>query len=152
MATSRTARAATGLIAGVITLTGLGVMTAAGPAQAASHTCNSSYAWKTGLYNGKNTFAWVPSYNQDTTLCNLAPGDSGDPVERLQRALNMCYGQSLVIDGNFGSKTKEALRVAQRVERIEDDGYYGPITRKSLEWPRRYIQGETWIGSCIRTW
>ncbi|QNP63871.1 peptidoglycan-binding domain-containing protein [Streptomyces genisteinicus] len=137
----------TGIVASVVAVTGMGVVTTAGPAQAAAPTCNGSYAWKIS----SSYFAWVPARG-DTTVCNLAPGNSSSAVERLQRALVLCYGQSIEIDGNFGNNTKRALEAAQRVERIEDDGLYGFVTRSKLKWPKRNYQGETWTGSCIRTW
>ncbi|WP_199550876.1 peptidoglycan-binding domain-containing protein [Streptomyces sp. N35] len=146
MMKSRTARTTSGLIAGVIAASGMGVVATAGPAHAAS-TCTGSYAWKFS----SSFFTWLPARG-DTTICNLASGNSGSAVARLQNTLVLCYGQHIVVDGNFGRNTKLALEAAQRVEKIEDDGLYGFDTRRSLKWPKRNIKGETWTGTCIRAW
>jgi peptidoglycan hydrolase-like protein with peptidoglycan-binding domain len=56
-------------------------------------------------------------------------GDHDHPVRTLQHLLN-AGPASLVVDGDFGSKTEDAVRAAQRAHRLAVDGVVGPRT-----WP-----------------
>jgi Putative peptidoglycan binding domain len=57
-------------------------------------------------------------------------------VLALQSNLNLCYAANLTNDGIFGSRTKAALQAAQRSDRADDDGVYGPVTRRAITWFR----------------
>ncbi len=72
----------------------------------------------------------------------MVQGNVSSAVERLQNTLNRCYFYhhgasplfpvSLEIDGNFGGKTRDALKFAQGVEGAAVDGVYGPESRDKL--------------------
>jgi peptidoglycan hydrolase-like protein with peptidoglycan-binding domain len=48
----------------------------------------------------------------------------GHPVRTLQHLLN-AGPASLVVDGDFGAKTEDAVRAAQRAHRLSADGVVG---------------------------
>ncbi|MCT2583910.1 peptidoglycan-binding domain-containing protein [Actinophytocola gossypii] len=80
--------------------------------------------------------------------CLLAEGASGSVVRILQLTLKQCnYASGLVVDGDFGPRTKKALAYAQYKRGVDDDGVYGPNTRKALLWPVYYPNGGT-VGTC----
>ena len=68
-----------------------------------------------------------------STACGMAQGAHSSAVAQLQRSLNTCYGERLVVDSDFGPATKAALARAQRREGIKADGIYGTQTRNNLE-------------------
>jgi peptidoglycan hydrolase-like protein with peptidoglycan-binding domain len=125
----------------------------AGPAAAAGYpTCNTTVAWVT-----ENTSTWsryealqVPfrtGTGGTNVACNLKVGNSGSAVTGLQRALNKCYGRSLVVDGKYGTNTKNAVAYAQSVAGVVNDGVFGPATRSAIKW--RTEKSGTYIG-CYR--
>jgi hypothetical protein len=65
----------------------------------------------------------------------LQRGDRGDSVTKLQRVLKAWYPKDLsylVVDGDFGGKTEDAVRYAQTKHRLSVDGIAGPATLKAL--------------------
>ncbi|MFV2088877.1 peptidoglycan-binding domain-containing protein [Micromonospora sp. LOL_021] len=62
----------------------------------------------------------------------MAQGAYSSAVRQLQLSLNHCYGESLVVDSDFGPATAAALRRAQAIEGITVDGIYGPQTRNAI--------------------
>ncbi|HXC84812.1 MAG TPA: peptidoglycan-binding protein [Trebonia sp.] len=100
------------------------------PASAATLTCGGTSlvdAASSGLMR-------VPTVGNATPskwVCQLAPGDSGSAVARLQIDLNDCYNTKLTVDGMYGPKTQAAVKVAQAAEFFppsQQDGIYGPQT------------------------
>lgn len=74
----------------------------------------------------------------EAPLYNLYYGSKGSEVSKLQRCLNFLRyedynGESLVVDGEFGLKTKSALIKFQRENRLVTDGKYGPLSRAALK-------------------
>lgn len=67
----------------------------------------------TGTYTGR-----VPN----TLLKN---GSKGEAVKQLQSFLNWYYAFNLVVDGEFGDMTEEAVRRFQTTEGITSDGEFG---------------------------
>ncbi len=69
-------------------------------------------------------------------LCSttLQQGDSGSCVTQLQQRLNQ-LGATLVVDGQFGPATKNAVLAFQGRERIGFDGVVGPTTQSYLNNP-----------------
>lgn len=69
-------------------------------------------------------------------LCSttLQQGDSGSCVTQLQQRLNQ-LGATLVVDGQFGAATKNAVLAFQGRERIGFDGVVGPTTQSYLNNP-----------------
>lgn len=69
-----------------------------------------------------------------STSCVMGVGATSAAVRRLQMNLNECYGENLATDQIFGTRTRDALKRAQRAEGITADGIYGPNTRNALTW------------------
>ena len=55
----------------------------------------------------------------------LSKGDKGINVERLQKFLNWCINAKLSVDGDFGEKTKTAVKDFQKKYGLKVDGYFG---------------------------
>ncbi|MFC7756765.1 peptidoglycan-binding protein [Catellatospora bangladeshensis] len=80
------------------------------------------------------------------TSCDLRYGDNNNNAVRygLQQSLNNCFGPNgskahvfspaLTMDGDFGTKTQEALLAVQDYLDISIDGSYGPQTRDAMWW------------------
>lgn len=62
----------------------------------------------------------------------LKQGDKGEEVVKLQRFLNW-YGNSLEVDGDYGTLTKSAVYQFQRKELIEIDGIFGKESLKKAK-------------------
>jgi len=85
------------------------------------------------------SLACIPSIGASAspaTLCSttLQEGSSGSCVTELQQRLNQ-LGANLVVDGQFGPATKNAVLAFQGRERIGFDGIVGPTTRSYLNSP-----------------
>lgn len=65
------------------------------------------------------------------TLPTLCKGDTGASVSELQRLLNE-RGYGLTVDGNFGTKTYNSLRMFQSSAGLSPDGVCGPKTWAAL--------------------
>lgn len=122
------------------------------PASAAIPTCNTVKV--VSNYSGPDVK--VPAYSgTGSTTCGLEQGNYNNAaVTELQKALNRCFYRyygvpaggfwPIAEDGDFGSKTKEALRRAQAghtSEPADIDGEYGPITRDFLDFRTAYGDG-----------
>lgn len=125
-----------------------------GSAQAATAKCNNrvmmhGYVGKasdgTSLYGQ----AGIPSFgtNVDCVLplnTNTGTDTYTSPVFWLQLNLNQCYGQSLVLDGIYGAKTKAAVMAAQKAASgVTADGIYGPQTRSAIKWYTENLRPKT---------
>lgn len=63
----------------------------------------------------------------------LKRGAKGELVELFQEALNSCGAQpTLEVDGDFGTKTKEAVEAFQNKHKLKVDGGIGPETSGKL--------------------
>jgi len=62
----------------------------------------------------------------------IHPGDTGDTVRRVQRALRRTPNLSLVVDGVFGPATEEAVKSFQQGAGLAADGVVGPATWAAL--------------------
>jgi hypothetical protein len=62
----------------------------------------------------------------------LKPGDHGNAVEQLQRALSSLGYAAGTIDGVFGASTERALVAFQTAHHLSPDGVLGPATRAAL--------------------
>lgn len=60
-------------------------------------------------------------------------GHSGEHVKRLQQFLNTEYGMGLAVDGDFGPKTKDAVKAFQSSVGVDADGIVGPVTLAKLK-------------------
>jgi peptidoglycan hydrolase-like protein with peptidoglycan-binding domain len=70
----------------------------------------------------------MPNPGQPT----IAPGATGEPVRRLQRALRRTPNLGLVVDGVFGPKTEAAVKDFQKGAGLTADGTVGPQTWAAL--------------------
>lgn len=70
----------------------------------------------------------IPKYPTE----NLQKGSFGVQVKSLQKCLNTIIGSKLVVDGDFGDKTRAAVKTYQRKKKIEDDGIVGKVTRSKI--------------------
>ncbi|HEX8629962.1 MAG TPA: peptidoglycan-binding domain-containing protein [Catenuloplanes sp.] len=77
-----------------------------------------------------------------STSCDMGVGAQSSAVRALQLTLNKCYDADLgQPDGIFGTRTRAALRDAQRIAGMstnQRDGVYGPLTRNRI----RHYNGE----------
>jgi hypothetical protein len=78
------------------------------------------------LYAGK--VCALTRYNPD---CDLVYGHKGYRTKALQQALNR-RGADLNADGEFGPKTRTAVRAFQKAAGLEPDGIAGKATRSAL--------------------
>lgn len=65
----------------------------------------------------------------NTTLKN---GSKGEAVRELQRFLNMKSNSGLVVDGNLGPKTVQAVKRWQKENGLLEDGLVGPKTKTKM--------------------
>lgn len=69
----------------------------------------------------------------------LGVGGFNGAVARLQLAIDVCYpglrGILGPIDGQYGSRTRDAVIWVQAIEGASRDGVYGPETKNKMEWP-----------------
>jgi hypothetical protein len=97
------------------------------PATILAADCNRADYFKPGAYN-----LYMP-FRGNSINCQLAENNNSDAVKALQTQLNLCNGGNLKVDGDFGSKTKAALKAAQKANDADDDGIYGPETRSRIK-------------------
>ena len=62
----------------------------------------------------------------------ISPGATGNAVRRLQRALRRMPDLDLVVDGQFGPKTEDAVKQFQQGAGLVMDGVVGPLTWAAL--------------------
>ena len=84
---------------------------------------------KIGTYPGTVSKPACP-YTEPTTTLKL--GSKGNDVKWAQWQLNQ-RGYGLVIDGDFGAKTRDAVKSFQSKNGLTADGIIGPKTREKLE-------------------
>jgi peptidoglycan hydrolase-like protein with peptidoglycan-binding domain len=82
--------------------------------------------------------------SDDSANCVLREG-SGDEeaILVLQSALVRCNGQSVGLDGDYGSETAQAVMNVQQQHGVTADGAYGPATLEVMGWP------STGSGGCV---
>lgn len=82
-------------------------------------------------HTSANFDAAIPSTSNNSGNFNCIDGigNSGAAVRQIQTSLNHCYGQNLTVDGQYGTLTSNAMKVAQGRLGVPKDGTYGPQTR-----------------------
>ncbi|MFE2246659.1 peptidoglycan-binding domain-containing protein [Streptomyces lavendulae] len=75
-------------------------------------------------------------FNWDRTQ-TMAKGMVGSKVKQIQCLLNSNYGQSIEVDGNFGSGTEAAVKTVQACSGIKADGQVGTDTWTYLDHPKQ---------------
>jgi hypothetical protein len=108
----------------------LPVLISATPASAATLTCGGTSLVEAASGGGLMRVPTVGNATPSKWICELAPGNTGSAVSRLQIDLNDCYGTNLTVDGIYGPDTEAAVKFAQGVEGngVAKDGIYGPQT------------------------
>ena len=87
-------------------------------------TCNSVRDW---------FGAGVPDVSSTGSVdCAMGIGAHSNAVGRLQLTMNVCYGEHLDVDNDFGKLTQAALVRTQMKARTKPDGVYGPKTRMAM--------------------
>ena len=107
----------------------------------------SSPAWKNGVQvtdlaaRKWKTHGLLPqiTYNQVSPVKKpavakpvLRQGSRGTQVDLLQQDLNFAIGAKLIVDGQFGPLTRQALCNFQRQNKIVIDGVYGPVSYSTM--------------------
>ena len=107
----------------------------------------SSPAWKNGVQvTDLNQRKWkthglLPqiTYNQVSPVKKpavakpvLRQGSRGTQVDLLQQDLNFTVGAKLIVDGQFGPLTRQALVKFQRDNGLVQDGIYGPLSYNAM--------------------
>jgi hypothetical protein len=69
--------------------------------------------------------------------CSMEQGSMSEAVRALQHDINACYAPRgiagpVAADGEFGPRTRDALKQVQRFHRISDDGRYGRVTSRTI--------------------
>ncbi|MCI8962972.1 MAG: peptidoglycan-binding protein [Eubacterium sp.] len=64
---------------------------------------------------------------------NLRKGSSGTQVKNLQKDLNHVMKSGLAVDGEFGTKTENALKAFQKKYDLAVDGIYGERSRLKMK-------------------
>ena len=114
------------------------------PASAVAPTCTNSFTHtsSSGYNVPAGTYMIHPSYGTppSESPCRLEIGDRGTAVRVLQRNLNSCYNAGLVLDGEFGRATHNALVAAQTKAGVSPDGVFGNLTKYNVLWARYSIE------------
>ncbi len=107
----------------------------------------SSPAWKNGVQvtdlsqRKWKTHGLLPqiTYNQVSPVKKpavakpvLRQGSRGTQVDLLQQDLNFTIGAKLIVDGQFGPLTRQALVKFQRDNKLVQDGIYGPLSYNAM--------------------
>jgi hypothetical protein len=107
-----------------------GALAVAVPAQAAAATPTCDWV---ASYAG----AWVPENRAaNTVICNMVEGDVSAGVRQLQHDMNLCYGEHLVEDSDFGPATHAALIRTQQKAGTPQTASTGRIHGKPLNTSR----------------
>jgi murein L,D-transpeptidase YcbB/YkuD len=90
-------------------------------------------AYRRNAYHLKLEAAWRRWSAKEVGLVRqmLSRGASGAEVRQLQHAL-VSLGYRLLLDGEFGPETEQAVRIFQAMEGLAVDGIAGPRTRALL--------------------
>lgn len=82
---------------------------------------------------GKTTTPTTSNPKVSAITSTLQLGSKGDAVKILQKALNMIVGAGLVVDGDFGNKTKSALIKFQSKYGLKQDGILSSTVRSKFK-------------------
>ena len=104
------------------------------PASAALPACRGATRFSGSKFPAGPVSIPTVDYGLTNWDCTMTVGANNFGVYWLQIALIRCYGQSIVADAKFGTATQWALKNAQRIHGIPDDGVYGPQTRGTIMW------------------
>lgn len=113
------------------------LVAAAGPADAAT-TATPNCTKVKSAYVGNGWYANTPGYDAASGShfnCYLELGDNNAAVRWLQYTIAYCYDDGgIVVDGKYGTQTRDRVRTIQKLGGVSQTGIYGPLTRKSMSW------------------
>lgn len=93
----------------------------------------SSAPFTESLYYDYSSDAYLPAPEiAYTPVTTLQKGDNNTLVSRMQTALNRALSISLLVDGDFGNITEEAVKLFQQLHRLDADGIAGTVTLNKL--------------------
>jgi N-acetylmuramoyl-L-alanine amidase len=78
---------------------------------------------------------YIPGQNQISNFVGAVykRGIQGEQVKVIQQKINDYFNSLRIdIDGDFGPKTENAVKIYQQLKKLEVDGIVGPQTQKSL--------------------
>ncbi|KAH8898742.1 hypothetical protein GQ53DRAFT_359564 [Thozetella sp. PMI_491] len=107
---------------------------AVAPALAAKGYCSTTTTINKNIQSGDYVYVYHVDYpaisvsGKISTDCIMNTGAEGSGVRSLQTALNECYGKSLDVDGDYGAKTKAAVKSMQGKIGASADGIWGSET------------------------
>jgi peptidoglycan hydrolase-like protein with peptidoglycan-binding domain len=90
-----------------------------------------------------HTYAQYPVSSSNSLGCTLDPGDRGETVAALQRALALCMRQRVTADGFYGAQTSRAVTALGGA-----DGRYGPAVAADMSWPWFSASTRSFTGRC----
>ena len=93
------------------------------------------YGIPAGLYTDDELRKAGVKVENSKNIPTLRKGAEGDLVKRLQELLNLALGAGLNVDGKFGPKTEDAVKVFQAANGLKADGIVGPKTWEALGGP-----------------
>jgi len=132
----------------IAALIGAFVPVAAGatPAGAAYPRCDSFHDFPTST--SLRVREPVVSTTNHSTACTLRLHDNTFGVAALRFALDSCHRAGLGVSGVYDQSVYNVIVLLQRVARIDDDGIYGPETRRyAVDMPLVDRDGD-WAGGC----
>ncbi|KAK1759930.1 peptidoglycan-binding protein [Echria macrotheca] len=99
---------------------------------AAAVDCNTG-----DFYDVGSVSLYMP-FRGKSIACELGEGNNSEGVSALQQQINLCYDDviaaKLKVDGDFGGKTKAAVKAVQKAVKADQDGRYGAETRGKMKW------------------
>jgi peptidoglycan hydrolase-like protein with peptidoglycan-binding domain len=95
--------------------------------------------WANGEAADPSVFGFEGRPTPPGDVPNVRMRDNGAGVRELQQQLNEVLGTNLRVDGQFGPRTREAVRDLQSVFGIPADGIYGPMTRAMMRSEREAV-------------
>jgi hypothetical protein len=75
------------------------------------------------------------AYNQvsNNAMTVYKRGSQGEQVKVIQQKINDYFNSLRIdVDGDFGPKTENAVKIYQQLKKLEVDGIVGTVTQKSL--------------------
>jgi hypothetical protein len=113
------------------------------PAAAGERDNGPCSALDTVTTDGGAAYVQYPVSASNSLGCTLKPGDRGEPVAALQRALALCLHRNVTADGALGTETSRALTALGGA-----GGGYGPAVATAITWPSFSATTRSFTGRC----